>query len=29
MEKALLHICYPNVEYLLRGFLMDTKTILD
>lgn len=25
----MLHDSYPNVEYLLCGFLMDTNTILD
>ena len=29
VRRTISRICYPNVEYLLRGFLMDTITILD
>ena len=28
MEKVLSCICYPNVEYSLPDFLMDTKKIM-
>jgi len=29
LKKVTLNQCYPIVEYLLRGFLMDTDAILD
>lgn len=29
MKKVLLNHSYPNVEYLLRDFLMNTEVILD